>query len=77
MAISGQPGGVDPLSLSELGQAFAIDLAFLTFTGASQYPNCFDFSPESRRERALASAVALLFACYIVLMILIGTGDAR
>lgn len=46
---------LDDTTLSELGQAFAIDLAFLTFTGASQYPNCFDFSPESRRERALAS----------------------
>lgn len=46
---------LDDRTLSELGQSFAIDLAFLTFTGASQYPNCFDFPPESRRERALAS----------------------
>ncbi len=46
---------LDDTTLSELGQQFAIDLAFLTFTGASQYPNCFDFSPEVRRERSLAS----------------------
>ncbi len=46
---------LDDTTLSELGQAFDIDLAFLTFTGASQYPNCFDFSVESRRERSLAS----------------------
>ncbi len=42
-------------TLRALGEQFDIDLAFLTFTGASQYPNCFDFPPESRRERALAS----------------------
>ncbi len=42
-------------TLAELGTTFDIDLAFLTFTGASQYPNCFELSPESRRERALAS----------------------
>ena len=46
---------LDDQTLSELGQRFEIDLAFLTFTGASQYPNCFDFTAESRRERALAS----------------------
>ncbi len=42
-------------TLSRMGREFDIDVAFLTFTGASQYPNCFDFPPESRRERALAS----------------------
>ena len=42
-------------TLARVGIQFDIDLAFLTFTGASQYPNCFDFPAESRRERALAS----------------------
>ncbi|HER19884.1 MAG TPA: hypothetical protein ENO14_02435, partial [Chromatiales bacterium] len=51
---------LDDTTLSELGQRFEIDLAFLTFTGASQYPNCFDFPPESRRDRALASKTSHL-----------------
>jgi UDP-MurNAc hydroxylase len=46
---------LDEKTLAQLGEDYAIDLAFLTFTGASQYPNCFDFPPESRRQRALAS----------------------
>ena len=33
----------------------SIDLAFLTFTGASQYPGCFDFPLASKIERALYS----------------------
>ena len=42
-------------TLSELGREHAIDLAFLTFTGASQYPGCFDFPLGSKIERALYS----------------------
>jgi UDP-MurNAc hydroxylase len=42
-------------TLSRLGAAHAIDLAFLTFTGASQYPGCFDFPLSSKIERALYS----------------------
>lgn len=42
-------------TLSRLGAEHAIDLAFLTFTGASQYPGCFDFPLSSKIERALYS----------------------
>ncbi len=42
-------------TLERLGREFDIDLAFLTFTGASQYPNCFEFSPEERRKRSIDS----------------------
>ncbi len=42
-------------TLSRLGREHAIDLAFLTFTGASQYPGCFDFPIASKIERALYS----------------------
>ena len=49
---------LDDRTLSALGHEFDIDLAFLTFTGASQYPNCFDFSEESRLQRARDSKKA-------------------
>jgi UDP-MurNAc hydroxylase len=42
-------------TLDRLGREYAIDLAFLTFTGASQYPGCFDFPVSSKIERALYS----------------------
>src|SRR5215472_3112041 len=42
-------------TLTALGRDYAIDLAFLTFTGASQYPGCFDFPLGSKIERALYS----------------------
>jgi UDP-MurNAc hydroxylase len=47
-------------TLSRLGGEHAIDLAFLTFTGASQYPGCFDFPLSSKIERALYSKHAHL-----------------
>ena len=47
-------------TLSQLGAAHRIDLAFLTFTGASQYPGCFDFPLASKIERALYSKRAHL-----------------
>ncbi len=46
---------LDDQTLAKLGESFDIDLSFLTFTGASQYPNCFDFPEQSRLERARAS----------------------
>lgn len=42
---------LDDTTLSELGKAHPIDIAFLTFTGASQYPGCFDFPIQSKLER--------------------------
>ena len=46
---------LDEATLARLGREHAIDLAFLTFTGASQYPGCFDFPLGSKIERALYS----------------------
>ncbi len=46
---------LDEATLQRLGSAQRIDLAFLTFTGASQYPGCFDFPIGSKIERALYS----------------------
>ena len=46
---------LDEDTLGRLGREHAIDLAFLTFTGASQYPGCFDFPLSSKIERALYS----------------------
>src|ERR1700690_505823 len=46
---------LDEATLGRLGREHAIDLAFLTFTGASQYPGCFDFPLTSKIERALYS----------------------
>jgi len=42
-------------TLQRLGREQQIDLTFLTFTGASQYPGCFDFPISSKIERALYS----------------------
>jgi len=42
---------LDDATLSSLGERYSIDLAFLTFTGASQYPGCFDFPIASKIER--------------------------
>lgn len=39
-------------TLQAVGREHAIDLAFLTFTGASQYPGCFNFPLASKIERA-------------------------
>jgi len=46
---------LDEATLGRLGREHAIDLTFLTFTGASQYPACFDFPLASKIERALYS----------------------
>ncbi|MBI3783865.1 MAG: MBL fold metallo-hydrolase, partial [Deltaproteobacteria bacterium] len=46
---------LDDATLSRLGESEKIDLAFLTFTGASQYPGCFEFPMESKIERWKAS----------------------
>jgi UDP-MurNAc hydroxylase len=46
---------LDDDTLSRLGSEYAIDLAFLTFTGASQYPGCFEFPLASKIERWRAS----------------------
>lgn len=43
---------LDEATLSRLGAEHDIDLAFLTFTGASQYPGCFDFPLGAKIERA-------------------------
>jgi UDP-MurNAc hydroxylase len=42
---------LDDATLSRLGDERQIDLAFLTFTGASQYPGCFEFPLASKIER--------------------------
>lgn len=42
---------LDDATLQRLGSENQIDLAFLTFTGASQYPGCFEFPMESKIER--------------------------
>jgi UDP-MurNAc hydroxylase len=42
---------LDDATLERLGREERIDLAFLTFTGASQYPGCFEFSLASKIER--------------------------
>jgi UDP-MurNAc hydroxylase len=46
---------LDDATLVRLGRAHQIDLAFLTFTGASQYPGCFDFPLGAKIERWRAS----------------------
>ena len=51
---------LDDATLDRLGREHAIDLAFLTFTGASQYPGCFDFPLSSKIERARYSKQAHL-----------------
>lgn len=42
---------LDEATLRRLGAEFDIDLAFLTFTGASQYPGCFEFPEETKVQR--------------------------
>jgi UDP-MurNAc hydroxylase len=42
---------LDEATLSRLGDQEVIDLAFLTFTGASQYPGCFEFPLSTKIER--------------------------
>lgn len=42
---------LDEPTLQRLGTENQIDLAFLTFTGASQYPGCFEFPLESKIAR--------------------------
>lgn len=51
---------LDEETLRALGQQHSIDLAFLTFTGASQYPGCFDFGLASKIGRARHSKAAHL-----------------
>src|SRR5712692_7748246 len=42
---------LDNATLQRLGTEEQIDLAFLTFTGASQYPGCFEFPLTSKIQR--------------------------
>jgi UDP-MurNAc hydroxylase len=42
---------LDDATLERLGKEQQIDLAFLTFTGASQYPGCFEFPLASKIRR--------------------------
>jgi L-ascorbate metabolism protein UlaG (beta-lactamase superfamily) len=42
---------LDDATLERLGKEEQIDLAFLTFTGASQYPGCFEFPLASKIQR--------------------------
>jgi UDP-MurNAc hydroxylase len=42
---------LDDATLERLGTEYQIDLAFLTFTGASQYPGCFEFPLVSKITR--------------------------
>jgi UDP-MurNAc hydroxylase len=51
---------LDEETLAGLGRDHSIDLSFLTFTGASQYPGCFEFGLGSKIERARASKRAHL-----------------
>lgn len=51
---------LDDATLERLGREETIDLAFLTFTGASQYPGCFEFPLGSKIERWRASKEAHL-----------------
>lgn len=42
---------LDNATLERLGKEQQLDLAFLTFTGASQYPGCFEFPLGSKIQR--------------------------
>ena len=42
---------LDEATLRQVGAQQRIDLAFLTFTGASQYPGCFEFPLASKIQR--------------------------
>jgi UDP-MurNAc hydroxylase len=49
---------LDDTTLASIGEDEDVDLAFLTFTGASQYPGCFEFSMEEKIKRWRASKTA-------------------
>jgi UDP-MurNAc hydroxylase len=51
---------LDDATLASIGATESIDLAFLTFTGASQYPGCFEFPMEEKVARWRASKRAHL-----------------
>lgn len=51
---------LDDATLSAVGNEFPIDIAFLTFTGASQYPGCFNFGLATKIERCRYSKHAHL-----------------
>jgi UDP-MurNAc hydroxylase len=51
---------LDDDTLQRLGEEYPIDIAFITFTGASQYPGCFEFPLSSKIERSRASKDAHL-----------------
>jgi UDP-MurNAc hydroxylase len=51
---------LDDETLRRLGSEVPLDLSFLTFTGASQYPGCFEFPEETKIERWRASKEAHL-----------------
>lgn len=51
---------LDDQTLARIGEEEKIDLAFLTFTGASQYPGCFDYPEEVKIQRWRASKMAHL-----------------
>jgi UDP-MurNAc hydroxylase len=50
---------LDEATLTQLSEN-DIDLAFITFAGASQYPGCFELPPEEKRRRSLRSKRAHL-----------------
>jgi UDP-MurNAc hydroxylase len=49
---------LDDTTLASIGEDEDVDLAFLTFTGASQYPGCFEFSMDEKVKRWRASKTA-------------------
>jgi UDP-MurNAc hydroxylase len=51
---------LDDVTLAGIGETESVDLAFLTFTGASQYPGCFEFPLEDKIARWRASKTAHL-----------------
>jgi UDP-MurNAc hydroxylase len=51
---------LDDATLASIGATESVDLAFLTFTGASQYPGCFEFPMEEKVARWRASKRAHL-----------------
>jgi len=51
---------LDETTLRSLGESYDIDVAFLTFTGASQYPGCFNFGLATKLARCRFSKTAHL-----------------
>ncbi len=51
---------LDDSTMVRISQEISIDLAFLTFTGASQYPGCFEMSADEKLRRLRASKAAHL-----------------